>query len=79
MDVTLKLWYQTLFVFHRFSGVVACRLTEEILPRILKDLLSHDMVKSPSFSIKIPKGTFKARKFICIINQITCIMGEFAY
>lgn len=32
------------------------RLTDEILPKMLEDLLCHEMVKNSTFSIYIPKG-----------------------
>lgn len=38
------------------AGVKRSRLTEEILPKMIEDLLSHEMVKNSTFSIYIPRG-----------------------
>ncbi|XP_063407047.1 uncharacterized protein LOC134690855 [Mytilus trossulus] len=38
------------------AGVKRSRLTDEILPKMLEDLLCHEMVKNSTFSIYIPKG-----------------------
>jgi hypothetical protein len=50
--------YQSIcYIFCLFLGIKRSRLTDEILPKMIVDLLCHDMVKDSTFSIYIPKGT----------------------
>ncbi|XP_041360934.1 uncharacterized protein LOC121377116 isoform X2 [Gigantopelta aegis] len=53
-------------VIAKTAGVEATRLTEEVLPRLLNEILGNDMVKHCNVHINIPKGERMVVKIDCL-------------